>query len=228
MSLLTPDEMENYGGIGTHDTSVLQMAIDLAEFDIEQMLGTYLTPTTVTNEESPWPYGDGKLVLMYDHVTSITSVTAKHSIDSDCNWVTDDECGVILNSEEGIIKLVHCMLTLGNNCNCAPTFIPDRAVVTYVAGYSAAETDASTALGKALRMAITLRARDWIPILEEGDDWQGAFSIESWNSMDYSERRKFMNQNNALGPGVMSQEAARMIDRLRIKPAIMLKGSGKY
>lgn len=227
MSLLTPAEMESdFGGTGTHSAADLQMAIDLSEFDLGHAMNIFLEPTTST-EEYPWPYIDaGKMSLLHRRVTSLTTVTAKHSLDVDCVWIEDAECGVILDGLNGWIQIISNNLTLGN-CNCATSIVPDRAVITYVSGFTATETAADTALGKALRMAITLRAREWLVVLEEGDAWEGFFVIESWSSMDYSERRKFTDILNPIGPGPMSQEAWRIINRIKEKPAIMLRSPSR-
>lgn len=225
MSLLTPADMVSYGGTGTFDTDSLQMAIDLAEFDIEHAITTFLTPTTDT-KEYPWPMLDGKIQLPHQRVTAITTVTAKHSLDADCVWTEDAECGVILDGLNGLILVVGCNLSLGD-CDCDHGQQYDRAVVTYVSGFTAAETADTTALGKALRMAIALRAREWLQVLDQGDDWEGAFLVESWSSMDYSERRNYSLMLNPLGPGPMSQEAWRILERIKSKPAVMLRSPNR-
>lgn len=228
MSLLTPAELvASYGGTGTHDPDDVQLAIDLAEFDVADVLGTFLEPTTVNEEEHPWPTQDGTLLLLHNHVTAITTVTAKHSLDSDCVWQEDTECGVILDTDDGLVLLVACDLSLGE-CACDSGTVPDRAVVTYVAGYTAAETDASTQQGKALRMAISLRAREWLAALEQTDYWTGEHTIDSWSSMDYSEQRNYAESElNPLGPGPLSQAAWRILERIKPKPALMLRGPGR-
>lgn len=226
MSLLTPADLDSsYGGTGTYPVATVQLAIDLAEFDIEDYLGIPLSPTSFT-EEYLWPTDDGMLQLRWNRVTSITTVTAKHSLDEDCVWAEDTQCGVILQTEPSRVKLVACKLSLGD-CNCSPGIIPDRAVVTYIAGFAVAETAANTALGKALRMAIALRTREWINVLTDGQNWEGSYFITNWSSMDYSERREFADTKNALGPGPFSQEAVRLLRRVRPYFAIMLRSTGR-
>jgi hypothetical protein len=222
MSLLTPTELsDSYGGTGTFTAAEVQMAIDLAEFDIADALNTPLTPTTFT-EEYMWPLLTSKIMLMKQRVTSITTVTAKHSLDADCVWTEDTECGVILDSLNGIIRVVGCNLSLGD-CECPDNIMPDRAVITYVAGFTAAETDSSTSLGKMLRMAIALQARVYLGMIGDGEAWQGEYTIESWNSMDYGERRKFGNVLNPLGPSHWSAAAWNILSKLKSKPAIFLR-----
>ncbi|MHA2063874.1 MAG: hypothetical protein ACXABY_05745 [Candidatus Thorarchaeota archaeon] len=226
MSLLTIVQLgENYGGVGDHDADNLQMAIDLAEFDIFHAINTPLEPTTFT-EEHQWPHGKGDLKLSKRKVTALTTVTAKHSLDADCIWTEDTECGVILDSNHGWVRLIGCSLTL-TDCNCSyNTIVPDRAVVTYVAGYTAAESDPSTAVGKALRMAIALRAREWLVALEAGDFFEGEAAVTSWSSMDYSEQRELADVMNPLGPGPLSQTAWRILDKLTSYTSIMIRGPG--
>lgn len=226
MTLLQPSDLNLYGGTGTHSLEDIELAISLSEFDIEYALGTFLTPTTILLEEHPWPLDFGKIMLDHGHVNSITTVTAKHSLDADCIWIQDLECGVILDSATGVILVQACNLSLGD-CNCSSNIFPDRAVITYVAGYTSTETDPTTSLGKALRMAIAMRAREWLQALEQGDNWQGNYIIESWSSMDYSERRSNANQFNSMGAGPLSQAAFRIIQNIRPYPAIFLRGSGK-
>lgn len=228
MSLLTIEIMnENYGGIGSHDSEIVQTAIDLAEFDISHALNTFLIPTTVTAEEYVWPWNDGRIQLLFNKVTAITTVTAKHSIDNDCIWQEDTECGVILNSDTGLILVIACDLTL-SDCQCPTGITPDRAVITYVAGYTAAETLETTSTGKALRMAISLRARDWIQALEENDFWGGQHLIRGFSSMDYSEQREYMVQKaNPLGPGPLNEASWRLLKTLRNYRAVMIRSSGR-
>lgn len=227
MSLLTPADMESsYGGTGTHSADDLQMAIDLAEWDVGNALSTFVEPTSVT-EEYLWPLHDGKILLEHSRVTSITTVQAKHSIDINCVWITDDQCGTILDGPNGLVLVIGCNFSLGQ-CECSAGIVPDRLVITYVCGFTAEEAASTTAVGKALRMAITLRARQWLAVLEQGDDWEGSYFIKSWNSMDYSERREFMEGFNPMGAGVFNQEAFRIIGQLKKKPAIMLRSSGRY
>lgn len=230
MSLLTPAEMAStYGGTGTYSSAEVQMAIDLAEFDIIDALGTFLIPTAVANEEFMWPYSQGKHMLRYSHINSITTVTAKHSLDCDCEWTIDTECGVILDRENSIVRLVACNLSL-SNCLCGINSVqPERAVVTYNAGLTAAETDSTTQQGKAIRMAIAMRAQEWLPVVEDAANWGGDFLIVSWNSMDYGERREFGTKwtNNPLGPGALSQAAWRIINRIKPYRALFLRGTGK-
>lgn len=227
MSLLTIAEMAtNYGGVDVaeHDADNIQMAIDLAEFDIEESLKTFLTPTQMI-EEYPWPIADGRLTLDYRRVTALDTVTAKHSLDADCVWLEDDECGVILDANNSLVFISSTNLTLGN-CNCDAGIAPDRAEITYTSGYTTAETATTTRVGKALRQGITLRAREWMQALKETDYWQGEHAIVSWNSMDYSERREYGDKIlNPLGPGPLSQAAWRLVERLMEKPAIMLRSS---
>lgn len=223
--ILTPAELQStYGGTGTHDPNDVDLAIDLAEFDIAEALNIPLEPTTLT-KEYPWPHGNGVLMLEKLKVTSITTVTAKHSLDADCVWTEDAECGVILDGEGGIVRLVGCTLSLGN-CNCDLNIIPDRAVVTYVAGFTAAEIDPASSTGKALRMAIALHARDWIAALEEGDFWEGEFAIKSYSSMDYSEQREIIGTLNPLGPSLRASSAWRLLKHLRPYRAVSIRGSG--
>lgn len=227
MSLVQPDDFNDYGGSGTHSAADLQMAIDLAEFDVENVLTTAVTPTTVT-EEYLWPLHDGKIMLNHSFVNSLTTVQAKHSINIDCVWVTDIECGVILNRDDGRILVIGCNFHLGQ-CACTNDIVPDRLVITYVYGFTAEETAASTALGKALRMAIILRARQLLPLLEQGDDWEGSYFVKSWNSMDYGERREYLEMaSNPLGAGPFNQEAFRILSQIKGKAAVMLRSSGRY
>lgn len=236
MSLVTPNDFNSYGGSGTYSAADLQMAIDLAEFDIGQALTTFVEPTTVTEEEYLWPIPDGKIQLLHAKVISLTEVKAKYSLNADCVWIEDVQCGVILNAPDGLIKVRACNFT-ASNCMCGGNaypfpyglqITPDRLVVTYVCGFSAVEADPTTAIGKALRMAIILRARDWLQTLTQGDAWEGAYNVPSYSSMDYSERRDFQAYFNELGPSPFSTECMRIIKRLKGKPAIMLRSSGRY
>lgn len=226
MSLLTPAEVQDdFGGTGTFPITDVQLAIDISEFEIGSAIAIPLEPTTL-EEEFIWPLDSGRRKLRMKKVTSITSVTAKHSLDNECIWVTDEECGVILNSDQGIIKIVACDLSL-TDCGCSGDILPDRAVVVYIAGFTAAETAADTSVGKVLRMAITLRAREWLNALADGQAWEGENAITSWSSMDYSEQRQITELLNPLGPGAFSQAAWRLLKQLRPYGFVAITGPGR-
>lgn len=225
MSLLALNEfLGDYGGTTVEHEDQLQLAIDLAEYDIGRALNTFLEPTSDV-EEFPWPVNGGRLTLSNRKVTSITLVTAKHSLDSDCVWTTETECGVILNSDMSYIKLQGCNLT----CECSNRLYSyaDRAEITYVAGYTAVEAASTTAVGKELRMAVALRAREWALALDQADFWSGEYTIRSFSSMDYSEQRHFAEEMNPIGPGAWSQAAWRIVKRLKGYRMVALTSSGR-
>lgn len=228
MSLLTIEDMDSYGGTDGHEEDTFQLAIDLSEFDIEHALNSFLVPTTVTEEEYMWPWSDGRIKLLKNKVTSLTTVAAKHSLDQDCVWQQDTECGVILDGENGLIFVRACNSSL-SNCGCTGGRIPDRAVITYIAGFTTAELVSTTALGKAIRMAVQLRARDWIQSLEQTDFWAGQYVVKGFGSMDYNEQREVMvHKFSPLGPGPFSEAAWRIIKRIRPYPALMIRSSGRF
>jgi len=229
-NLIIPDDFNDFGGSGTFSAAELQIAISLAEADVENALSTFVTPTTVT-EEYLWPHMpflEGKILLNNGRVTSITSVTAKHSLNNDCVWIEDTQCGVILNSLDGLVQVVGCNFSLGP-CNCAQGIIPDRLVITYIAGFTALESAVGTKIGTVLRAAIILRAREWLDAFSQGSGWAGFYNIASWNSMDYGERRIYaITIASSLGLGPLGSAAYILLNNLRGKPAIMLRSSGRY
>lgn len=229
MTIMTIEDVEEYGGVGDHTQPHWTLAIDLAEFDIGHALNTHLEPTTVALEEHMWPHGDGRLKLNFNKVTGITLVTALHNLDQDCVWDSSAECGVILRGETGLIVIKACNLNISANCNCGISGLsPSRAVITYVSGFTDAEMLSTTSLGKALRMAINLRARDWLGALEQNDFWDGQHVVKGFSSMDYSEQREFLVQKaNPFGPGELSEAAWRIVKKFRPYPALMVRSSGR-
>jgi hypothetical protein len=227
MSLLTVEEMANdYGGIGDHGEDDVQLAIDLAEFDIMHAINTPLEPTTFT-EEYIWPSDTGQVKLQKRRTNSITSVVGKHSLDCDCEWTEDTECGVILYADHSIIHIVACNLSCSSCCCTSYGGGPERAVITYIAGFTAAETAADTAIGKALRMAISLRTREWIEALEAGDFYEGEAGRDSWSSMDYSEQLTLVDTLNPIGPGGLSRAAWNLLKKLAPRSPVMIRGPGR-
>ncbi len=233
MSLLDPTDLVSYGvSTGTLDSTALQNAINMAEYDIEAVLNTHLTPTQGT-EEFIWSmiYKEQKVKLRWNYINSIDSTSAKHSLDADCVWVEDEACSVILDRIHSFINFQACWLSIGR-CNCTGGIIPDRLVVTYTSGYTADEIDETTQLGQKLRMAIALQTTYYIQMLTTSLNIDGLWNLESFRSMDYSEKRSegSFYKYNSLGNNPYSQKAYDILKTItsKKKVAIFLRGSGRY
>jgi len=187
MTVVTVSDFTEWscGSTGTWTEAKITLALGVAEGIVETFLGTYLTPTSVT-EEHPWPY-DRPLQLQKRQVTAISSVTAMHYLECDCDWVTTDECAVIFDGTQGIIKPLACSsfpccTARGQWCGCE---CPARVSIIYVAGYTTTQM-ADEKTGGTIKLAVTLIAK-WILEKLLVTYPEGSKMVTSWSSMDYSE-----------------------------------------
>jgi len=193
--LTTPEEFANFeGGTGNYRSQDIENALAIAELIVEDLLNSPLVPCPFT-EEYPYPEHSLRLQLVKRRVNSIDTVVGLHTLDCDCAWETITGCGVVLNREAGDIQLQNCAGALSG---CWPCRCPRRIRVTYTAGFTASETQASSKIGRAIRAAVfnmTLA----VLFSSVGFSAAGTMNITSWSSAGYSESREF---------GEMSAEAA--------------------
>lgn len=186
MSLMTGISIAEYltygGTTGTATTAQLNLALQLAWSDVEEAAQTQLFPSTVTNEEHPWS-ANGMVMLHNTDVSSITTVTSRHDEETcECETTDYTGCSILWNAELGIVNVKECYAKTVpcGHCACGGGFHGKFLRITYVAGVAS--------LTERLKMAIYLRAKDWVSvILGGGDEFGELANIKSWHSMDYGE-----------------------------------------
>lgn len=231
--LLTPGEFASdyyMSSTGTKPANAVQVAIDLAEGDVSEVLGYPVTdagaPTFISTqwtEEFVWPIPNRPIKLKKPRVISIDTVLGLHdSASCDCEWTELTACAFLFDSEKAIIHVRTCesALRCWKRCDC-----PHRARVTYTAGFAAADVTADTATGRRLRAAIALQARAYLNLLDFYTD--GDVAAKSFSSLGYNETRDFVRTaaGRRLGLSTLSQQAADMLKPLMVhsKGAIILR-----
>jgi len=182
------DTFVTFGGVtGTSSTATILKAIQVAWDEAEQFIGTQLYPYTVSNEVHEWS-SNGLIRLKNHHVTSVTSVIAKHDEETcDCDVTDVTGCSILVDPYIGIVSIKECY----HNAPCASCGCPNRgggtmarwAVVTYVAGMAQPLTDKQL-------LAIVLLAKNNLSVMSGGlDEFQELQEIRNYSSMSYSEGR---------------------------------------
>jgi len=220
--LTSASEFSAYqGGTGSYRTQDVINALLLAENQVATWLNSAVEPTTIT-DEVPWPVTDGKIMLKKQRLISVQSVTALHNLSCTCAWETVSDCAVVLDSEQGIIEVVHC----GGPSNiCWPCGVcPQRVQIAYTYGFTVAQSDATTPEGMTLRAAIFMAALGY---LRSGIGWssQGNQRITSWSSAGYSESRDFGSSDSSGASGFLDPMIGLAKEMLR---SLIIKRSFDY
>lgn len=207
------------GGSGIYRPSAVSDALVLAEGEVEKWLSTPTTPQTFV-DEFDWPVDQNRMYLRKVRVLSITGVTGLRS-DGQGNWQTSSELYTILDYKQSIIRFMDPMRYW-----CASGGCPERLRVTYVAGFSAAESATTTKDGVRLRAVIFNAA---LAFLQTGIglNTQGNNFISSYTAAGYSESRQLPEMSGASNyMNQFMQEAKEMARALVVKRPINFRSSG--
>lgn len=197
-----------YGGqTGSFTQAQRTAAYLIAEQQATTYLNTFLLPTTLTGT---WGQA-GRIVTDYGYVSEIKSVfiLSKDSL-TNCTLQSDSGCVFVWDDTFGYLD-VGCML---NYCNCNNYIVPYQVRVAYTAGLPTGVANQPAVL-LALTMAATINLNEMIfPSQNEG---AGDIGIESFISLDYSEKRKAL-KNTAFGNSARAQKIAQLLSST-VKPA---------
>lgn len=210
--------MRDSGDASQH---AIQVAIDIAEGRISEALGYPVDaglgiPTLTSQqwtESHPWPSPNRPLMLDRPRLISVDTVTALHDVTCDCTWTEVTECALVHQALESIIvfKICNRAASCWTACSC-----PHRIQVAYTAGFTAAQVAATAPIGRTLRLAIALVARDILQLQDYHTD--GGAPVKSFSSLGYSESRDYQRTATGLrlGLGILAEQAATMIRPLMV------------
>lgn len=206
--ILNTNLFVQYGGqTGSFSQAQLTSAYVIAEQQATTHLHTPLLPTIVTGTFGYAP----RIVTDYGYVHRVLSVNLL-SRDSftECTLQSDSGCVFIWEDTFGYLD-VGCLM---NHCHCNRWIVPYQAQVAYEAGLPTGVAS-QPAMLLALTMAAQISLNEMTyPSQNEG---VGDIGIESFSSLDYSEKRKAL-KNTAFGNSAKANKIASLISQT-VRPA---------
>lgn len=197
----------NYGGVSGTATQV-DAALQGAWDQMELYLGTYLTPTVITDEMHLWPT-NGILALEKFRLSSVEAITSRHD-NANCDCTTEDfsGCSIVVDKKHSIINVRDC------NTSCNPCTGSGGArllaLVDYTAGFSSLPLPVKVAI-------IRLASEEVAQFVGEREI--GAPGIVAWKSMSYSESR-VRPRETPFGTSYVGMDAANKARPYRVNRAI--------
>lgn len=203
-----------YGGLtGTSSAGQREVAFTLAEEQMVEYLGSYLTPTIVTGTHF-WK-GKNPIELDYGWVRRVLAVTI-NSLDmaSGCDFDSDSGCAYIRNAQYGYLDVTR----LGNCSGCGSVLgaPPYNIQVAYETGFAT-----GTYTSKAMLQSLVIVAQINLNEIDVSlsNESTADVGIESFNNQQYSERRKKLG-TTIFGNSPMANRASRLIKKYRTKPSM--------
>jgi hypothetical protein len=204
-----------YGGqTGTWTAPQRTAAYLIAETQASNYIGSLLLPTVVTGT---WGYAS-RIVTDYGYVHQVYAVNFL-TINNPPTSVLTSNTGYSLIWEDTYGYLD--VFGLLGYCNCSGGGIPYQVQVAYQAGLPTGVASQPSVL-LALTMAAQISLNEMIfPSQNEG---VGDIGIQSFSSMDYSERRVAMRRT-AFGTSAKAEKIAQLIDSSvkKARPALVFR-----
>lgn len=212
--ILTDTIFLQYGGLtGTSNDTTREIAYSLAEYQMEEYLHSFLSPT-LTVETYFWGSGN-PIVLKHGNVLSVESVVFS-SIDGEnsCAIDTVSGCHAVRGGGQWGYLDVSSLSKCGG---CSGLVSPPYNVeVTYTSGLTSGTNYQSDFLmGLVLAAQVNLNELD--PSLS--NEGTGDVGIQSFSNMSYSEQRAKLG-TTAFGNSAISQRIARLVRKFRCRPSI--------
>lgn len=212
--ILTDEIFIAYGGqTGTSTDLQREIAYTLAEEQMVEHLGSYLTPTIVTGTYL-WR-GRNPVELDYGWVMGVHSVTiASVNRNNSCQTESMDGCGALRNAKYGLLD-VSVYLNCGG-CGAIVGLPPYTIEVSYTSGLAT-----GTYTSKAMLMSLTILAQINLNELDVSlsNESTADVGIEMFINQKYHEKRT-KEHKTAFGDSAMARRAARLVSKYRTKPSI--------
>lgn len=203
-----------YGGqTGSFSSLQRSAAYLIAEQQMSSYIGTLLLPTAITGT---WGYAP-RIVTDYGYVSQVGLVnfigrngtsTVTLSQDTGCVFVWEDTFGYLD---------VGCLF---GSCNCSGVGIPTQVQVAYTAGLPT-----GVATQPAMLLALTMAAQISLNemIFPSMNETTGDVGVQSFSSLDYSEKRVLMKRT-AFGSSAKAAKIAQLVDSTirKARPALVL------
>lgn len=207
--ILNDSIFTQYGGqTGSFTSQQRSAAYLIAEKQATNFYNTFLLPTIVTGS---WGYAP-RIVTDYGYVNQVYSVTiqSKKNYSQTCAIQSDSGCVFIWDDTFGYLD-VGCLFSY---CNCRSYVDPWQIQVAYQAGLPTGVATQPDIL-LALTMAATISLNEMI--FPSQNESTGDIGVESYSSLDYSEKRKAL-KNTVFGSSAKSQKIASLL-AAAVKPA---------
>ncbi len=205
--------VENGGQTGTWTATQRQNAYRIAEHQATNYIGTFLLPTVVTGT---WGYAS-RIVTDYGYVHQIFSanlltinnlVTSVLTSNTGYAWIKEDTFGYV------------DVLGLLGYCGCF-TGIPYQVQIPYQAGLPTGVAN-QPAILLALTMAAQISLNEMI--FPSQNESTGDIGIESYSSLDYSEKR-VKARRTVFGTSAKAEKVANLLDGAvkKARPALFFR-----
>lgn len=186
-----------------------QTAYLIAEQQMMQHLGTFLTPTTVTGTYL-WPVPYRPVMLDHTRVHSIDRVVVTSFDDTcDCDVTENPGCATIRDSFHAIIDPRVVSAAARTLCGCSPGDLY-LIICSYTAGLPTGVAASDLGLQSALGMLAGMHLQE---MLQPGSQ-ESMAGITSWSADGYSETRKFIT-STAFGASSKAQYITQLVKHLK-------------
>lgn len=213
--ILNDSVFVEYGGqTGTFTAAQRSNAYRIAEQQASRYVGTLLLPTIVTGT-----FGyESRIVTDYGYVHQVYAVNILSQGNlTTCALESNSGCAFVWEDTFGYFD-VACLV---NYCNCAGLVVPYQIRVAYQAGLPTGTANQPGML-LALTMAAGLALNEMI--FPSQNESTGDIGLESYSSLDYSEKR-VKARRTVFGTSAKAEHIANLIDGVvrKARPALTLR-----
>lgn len=203
-----------YGGqTGSFTAAQRQNAYRIAEQQATNYIGAPLLPVVVTGT---WGYAP-RIVTDWGYVHQVFSTQILGvGYSSTCSLYTGSACSYIAEDTFGYID-ISCLVQY---CNCVGLVVPYQVQIAYQAGLPTGLASQPPFL-LALTMAAQISLNEMT--FPSQNESTGDIGVESYSSLDYSEKRVKMRRT-AFGTSAKAEKIANLIDSSvrKARPALIL------
>lgn len=216
--VLTEALFTAYGGYtGTATSAQITAAFCVGEQLIQQQIGTFLTPTSVTGTLVSALALMGPFTLDHSYLRTIDGVVLRcEDASCDCDTTDYTACAHIKSFEQSVIELRLGTSTCCGSCSCCRR--PLSFWIDYTAGLPAGEAAAAPTMVLALTTIADIALQQITdPGASEGGP--GDPGVQKWGSFTYREERVPLIVH-AVGSSARANYAANLVVPWRIKRSI--------
>jgi hypothetical protein len=209
---MNTDIFVQYGGrTGTFTPAQLSAAMQIAEQQTVNYIGTFLLPTIVTGTYPSVPTHIQRVATDYGYVSQILRVmvkTQKVTPTSGCELIDNIGCAFIYNDTFGYLD-VH---QLQSQCGCGQSHDPYLYEITYEAGLPTGTANLPSMLA-AMTIVTTITLNELYPGMVGQNESSGDAGVQEWESFGYHERRSaHVLRRTAYGNSALANKAAQLVD----------------
>ena len=208
--ILNNDRFVEYGGLaGNFSDAILNSSYWLAEMQVTAYIGTPLLPVVVTGTYHAHAQNN-RIATDYGYVHRLLNVNVQSREDSlNCDLKDNSACAYIFNDTFGYVDWKMTSVA----CGCTSNYIqPYQVQIAYEAGLPTGTATQPTIL-EALTILAQIDLNEKSPGTVGMNEGVGDIGIQSFSSLDYSERRgEHSLVKTVLGESAKAMRAKRLID----------------